>query len=444
MDDTTVGALFVVVGCILVGFWTLEIQYLEDSGLTWVQTFVICELSNLAYSCLFGFLFQSYQYYYQYHYNYYENEGLNNDNYKGKNSYTKFLFSIFPEFKSSNDYLQWKTLIIRGITLGFTMQFYVIALLYLTAGDCLLLRTMIAAFTLMFVAIIYFKENVTFLVYIAFIFAIGGLILVCQPSFIFTYENSNNGVSALGLLFVFLSAFAQSGNKSLMKYSGKIKLHWLSVLIIGFIMSALLALINLLLVSCYYYLLFTNEGKDDDSFEYIWQNNIWCNLSELDNTVKCVLFLYGITFLGVKSCMVIGFQKGDLARVSIVANSDVPLTYILQDVLLHEHNNYITYIGATVVILSTIIIFWEKHQANTVAENINTDTNINENSSLISNSADSNSPLLDTSVTLKYCEISISDSVGNSNVNVSSLSSHADVIDSICNKQTQPIGTRIN
>ena len=364
MDEAKfLGPLYVLIGCVLVCFYTIEVQYLEESGLPWIQVFVYSELSNFISACVFGFFYQLWHYH-----------GASTSDPK---QFLSYLFSLFPSKSMDNNnnthYQQWKVLIGRGISLGFATEFYMISLVYLSSGDAALIRTMVPQFGLLLIAIIFFDEKLSFAVCISFIFAVIGLLLVCQPSFVFNTINTQT-ISLIGLLFISVSSIAQICNKSFVKYSGNINVNWVAMMIIGFLISSIIALVNLLVVFVVYYYYIENElnvSKD-----------IWINLNTLGTDVKIALSFLTITLVSVKCFMIIGFQIGDLSRVSIVSNIDVPLTYLAQDLLLNENSNYITYIGVVVTIVSVIIIFWDKQYQNMNSNNNNIGNTIDNISSM--------------------------------------------------------------
>lgn len=347
MNRATSGALFVVAGCAFGAICTVETKYLEQNSLSWVQTFILCQISSLSFCCTFGILFQLYQYH---------------SNQANFNPFIKHLLYVFPS-KTNNNYgfyHQWQTMVVCGLAWGLAMQFFTIGLLYMTAGDCLLLRIVISVIGIVLVAVIYFKERLTWPVYVAFCLALIGLILVCQPGFIFG-NNDGDSVSLIGLLFVFIAGMCQTANKSFMKYSGTIEIDWLAMSIVKLTICVIISLIDLLCLIVYYYYCY-NGKYDDKSMSFIWIEYIWTDLGLTDGLTKFVIVAYGFTMVGALVCMVIGFQIGSLGRLSIVYTTDIPLTYMLQDWLLNEDNDYITYIGVAVTIISVFIIFWETHK----------------------------------------------------------------------------------
>ena len=145
-------------------------------------------------------------------------------------------------------------------------------------------------------------------------------------------------------------------NKSLLKYSKALDVHWLVVLLIGaivkiaqssviFMIVALLSNINTAWYNWY--------DKNENSY-----SNRTCGII----TVLIISLLFvetGYTVFNIK-----GYQIGNLGRLGLIANGDLIIAYLLQIWVLNENNNYITYIGVFIAIVAITILFYEQWQLN--------------------------------------------------------------------------------
>ena len=328
--------------------WTVNMTYLERRGLKWVQVYAFGEFSNLFYSLLLWFVYSKIQY---------EKAvaSAEMDSIEHNTPFKEYLFSIFP---SKSDTRAWKLLFARGVCNAFSFQCYVIGLLYCDAGDSMLIRTTLTSFGVFIISVLKFGEKFTAMVFVSFIFAVGGLILICRPTFIFgstdvdgdhKIDPANPGANQLpptGLLLILASALFRILSKAIIKKSGKLNVHWIVMNIITFCVTCTVAIVEYIVLSIYYH------GFD----KHIWYN--WLSESESGIVTLCII-IYGMIFVSKVSFTVVGHQIGDIGRLGIIANSDIVFTYGLGYFLLNEKETRLVIAGAVFVIIGIGILFLE-------------------------------------------------------------------------------------
>ena len=327
--------------------WTVNMTYLERQGLIWIQVFAFGEFSNLCYSLLLWYTYSKIKY----------NKEIKSETITNINNtpFKEYLFSIFP---SKTDKRAWKLLFARGVCNAFSFQCYVIGLIYCDAGDSMLIRTTLTSFGVFIIGVLKFGEKFTILVLVSFVFAVGGLILICRPTFIFGSADIDgdhkidpanpgaNELNPLGLMLILFSALFRISSKAIIKKSGKLNVHWIVMNIITFCVTNSVAVIEYIILGIYY------NGIN----KHIWYN--WLNHSESGLVTFCII-IYGIIFVCKVSFTVIGHQIGDIGRLGIISNSDIVFTYGLGYFLLNEQETRLVIAGAVFVSIGIGILFLE-------------------------------------------------------------------------------------
>ena len=128
-----------------------------------------------------------------------ENCDVNNDNCNNvyhSGNFSEYLFSIFPKRKKP-----WILSISRGFAMVLQDLCCIISLIYVESGDALLLKTTFSSFFSIILGVILFGERFTIIIFLCCVVSIGGLILICQPQFLFSSDNESDGISWLGIVF---------------------------------------------------------------------------------------------------------------------------------------------------------------------------------------------------------------------------------------------------
>ena len=352
--------LSILVAAFCYGTWSSIVSYLETNGLTWVQMALLAQCTAFPCICIMWVSMFISKYYFikndndTFLYNELppsENCDVNNDNCNNvypSDSFLEYLFSIFPKNKKS-----WILSISRGFAMAFEDLFCIIALLYVEPGDALLLKTTFSSFSSIFLGIILFGERLTIIIFICGIVSVGGLILICQPQFVFSNENDSDSLSWVGILFVIFASLCTTMDRLILRYSGDIQVHWLAMIIIPYFISFVYAIVQFLLILLVYY--FKNMDLDE-----IWYS--WSPFDDNEYGLTLCIVLFGIVVILMEYLFISGYQNGDVGILGIIANFSVPTSYALEIILLNQIDNLYTYVGATVVILSIVCIFIEQYR----------------------------------------------------------------------------------
>ena len=359
--------------CVLIaaagaGLWSTLISYLENHGLTWVEMFFFSQVTILICNCFLWLAIFSYRYYFgnigtdEFLYDAIpSHDGVNDmENDKKdveagmkptrKINFVSYIFSIFPSI-STTTRKEWTTLILRGVAVSGEIVFYMIALMYIQSGDGMVLRTTFSSFFGIFFGVLLFGEVLTIVIVVCLVVSVGGLILVCQPEFIFSNENSSDEISGIGIVFVLLSATCRTGDRILMRYSGDINVHWLTMLIIPYSVGVIWGIIQLV---CMILIDGTSNMSD------VWYN--WSPTSGQDYGLTLGVAFYGILVTCNEFFFIIGYQNGNVGILGLITNFDIPVSYLLEIAILNVVDNGYVYLGAVIVVIAIVIIFWEQNR----------------------------------------------------------------------------------
>lgn len=242
---------------------------------------------------------------------------------------------------------QWMIIIFNGISSALTSQAIVISLLYFDSGDAIVLRTAFTTLGALLVGIIFFKEHTSKWIILSVILIVTGIILIWQPF----SSNAKSIISFKAFLFTIMASLFRIINKSIMKQSGIMKIHWVAMLIIQYLISAIVSTFIFIILVCYY------VSIDVSVSEHIFLN--FMNDGSLRNETKqfiLAIFIFeGCVLLMVDTCNMMAYQNGKIAILSVVSDADIPLSYILQYWWLGIDEDYLVYVGAAIIIVGVII-----------------------------------------------------------------------------------------
>ena len=332
-----IASLLALGGAFTAALSSVNLKYLENQGLSWLSTNAIAQCGALFFCCLIWIGWQMYTFY--------NNIGIDGNH--SISSLKQHLFSVFP---SKSDSTSWRLLILSGLAFSLQFEFYLLALLYIEVADVMLIRTLMATIGLCIIGVIFWKENVSIYMIFALIIAFGGVIMVCQPSFIF--GDTLNEISWIGVIFILIAAFWRVLDKITIKLSksqnNEIDIHWLAVTIVPLIITSMIALLQLIGVSIYVSI----ETKSEINL-----------IGGSDRTnVIIAASLYGLILAVNSSLVVMAYQMGSLGRLGIIANCDIVFGYVLQAWLLSTVSNIYVYIGASLVFIGVGILVLEQYR----------------------------------------------------------------------------------
>ena len=331
----TVVALFVaLLAALSTAVMLVLTEYSEYVGATWYQILFTEYWVNLFFTFWYWILSFSYTYYFEF------------DRLKVKhNNLTSHLLSVFPPINASH-VNHWLVLILRSIFALLCTVFLNIGLMYVSSGDCVLIESVVASITSFIFGFIFFNEKINKMIIFAFVLFVGGIILVTQPTFIFTSTNDSNAASSIGLFWVFLGSLTEGLSFVVIKCSQTVELSHTTVMIAP---QAIMSFELLIL------------------YIYGWQVLNWnSSIVSVENNIDKVLQLcIGFVFFVWLISAVIGFQLGNLGRVGMISNSNIVFAYMLQAVILNEFENYICYIGIVITLIGCVIVFYEQYEEQT-------------------------------------------------------------------------------
>ena len=329
-------AIFVILATFANAFETISCQYLEEVGESWYQLTLFAESTYLILVMIYWIVIYSYKYY------------IVTKTTNTSISYMEILLSVFPSRNNDNIVKIWVLLGVRG-TIGAILSLLQIASLqYIDSGDSTLIQTVAITLTNFLFGILFFHEEKSVILFVSLFFCIVGLILVCQPSFIFDLSNTQySTISFVGFILAAMAGIGRAISNIISKESYKYGVHWLALVIAGAFVSVFIDII-----------VFIAAINIFDGVYWRFKNY---NLYYVLLTVSVGLWIGLCT-----AFFAIGFQIGDISKLGILSNSDIIFIYCLQYLILKEHSNFITYIGALVVLVVCCVIFfhnWKKSQS---------------------------------------------------------------------------------
>ena len=337
---------FLLIAALCKSIEAIFLEYLELKGAVWYQIYLFS--SVFGYICLIMYWLTSYTIQFSRNKNKVENNNTYNI------TYSAFLFALFPSLSISN--LQvWKWLAMRGIIGGLSWIFYVIALIFLKPGDFILLQTATITIGGIILGMMIFGEKFTIAMFFSLLLLIAGVILVCQPSFIFITDDSGN-ISGIGLFFAFLAGFSRVITGIAVKKLKQFDLNWLSIAIIGQTFSASLGIA----ITFVQIILYASDVTRENQFWWKYGSGEGYTQSET-SIYTFILIINGVvTFVWIIS-YTLAYLFGDIGWLSIITNSDVVMTYLMQILFLNEDDDWFAYVGVVCVIVACCILLGEQY-----------------------------------------------------------------------------------
>ena len=333
------------------------IEYLDDIGATWFQLYTFN--TTVAFACLITYWFVTYTILFLYNNKNTTGSNISDDNSDNNQTtltianYKLYIFSLFPS-KMKNDTIIWKWLCVRSVMGATSWIFYVVALVFLEPGDFILLQTVTITASGIIIGLIHFKEKITISLLISTILLIIGVLLVCQPSIIFG-ENAQS-ISILGIIFAILAGIARVLSGVAIKKLNQFNLHWLAISLPAQFLAALYSLIMFVIMIIFYQLNFVDENE-------FWWN--WTNKSDYSNDeisiYTLLLMSLGFCAFGWVISFTLAYLFGDVSWLSILMNSDVIMTYLMQIWILNQSDNWLVYVGVTLVMIACLFLLGQQY-----------------------------------------------------------------------------------
>lgn len=237
----------------------------------------------------------------------------------------------FHSFESKH----WIYIIIRGI-IGFSVAIFVYSgVQLLNLGDAMSLFSTFPIWTII-ICYIFLKENIHRFHIISLIFGMIGIILVSQPTFIFSHSNTNH-INELGVFYELLAAIFN-----------------------GFAFLILRKMKNIQAIyAIYSYSICCIIGSTIYGLIYGFQN--WKGIdfnNVINNGYKDILVLIcvGIFGFGGQLFMTKSTQFVEASVGSLVRSTDVVFAYLWQILIFGVTPTYITVIGSICIVSAVVII----------------------------------------------------------------------------------------
>lgn len=335
----TAGGLIVSAG-VFQALLAVVTSYLENNGCTWLQVLFAENLCFLVFISFFWVISFAIQF-------------KRNDEYNSRNTFISFLFSIFPPLSFSK-IQEWVSISLASIGSFVAAGLQMLSIVYISSGNAVLLQTFTSSFCNIIFGALLFGESVTIYICAAFAISVIGAILVIQPSFIFDLFGDSDvykTLSPIGVFTIVLSGMFRSVIKVAFKRSSHLDLHWLSMVVIPKIFAVVMAFIFSIGALLIYNsaIIYTFEGNDN--FNFNDEQIIKLNLS---------LWTMGLFLIGWYVCTTFAYRIGNIGRLGVLTNIEIVSSFLLQWLLLGESENYLTYIGAVLIIIGCVIVFYDR------------------------------------------------------------------------------------
>ena len=377
-------SVLLILGMICKALFTIITQYVESRGCPWYQALFFTEWMFLISMILYWFILYSFAYFCCYKnksninrkvaLSISDSDTLSRDSNSNSISSSNILpntmtycQALFSDFSSKNFTLKaWLILLARGFTGSFAGLFFVWSLEYIDSGDAILIQTVTVTIGNVLFGMLFFNEPKSKLIIFSLIICIIGLLLVCQPSFIFDKFEIKKGehinyseVSLFGFILVGISGIMRLGSGIVSKYAKQFNINWLQLCLMASFMSAITISI---VVTIEYY--FIHKNDKDSVFWWFDDYNVIYIIETL--SIGCFVSLFVISYT-------IGFQYGNVSKLGILLNTDIIFAYILQIFILDEIENGLTYAGGAVVLLVCGVVFfvqWKHSNIESNSENL--------------------------------------------------------------------------
>ena len=368
-----VSSVLVIIGMISKATYSVLVQYIEHVGCPLYQMFLMSSIMWLVSILFYWLILYLCEYYHYTHHilnssNTNMNVNINIDidsaSNRNSNNSVSYCTGLCHDLSySSIKQLSCRALFIlflRGLTGSIAGLFFILSLVYLNTGDAVLIQTVIITIGNVLFGMYFFNETKSKWIFFSMIICIFGLILVCQPSFIFKSDSSSS-VSIIGFIFVSMSAICRLGPGILSKYAKRLKINWFQLSIVAAIMATIVSTIVVIIEYA------QNDGHaHGKKRNVIWMwDNYNADYIALSFVCGCLLGLFVMTYT-------IAFQFGIVSKLGILLNTDVIFAYILQILILNIIENGITYTGVVIVLTVCAFVFviqWkESKKKNTKVE----------------------------------------------------------------------------
>ena len=327
-------AILLFVGMGFESLMTVCAQYVENNGVKWYIVLVFGEW--IFFLCLIVYWITVYSYKFI---------NISNNNNNNNISYFGMICSVFPDF---SDKWCWIMLLLRGICGSISLGCYMISLYYIDSGDAVLLQNVSVSVCSIILGKIFFGEKFNKFTLLALVLCIIGIILVCQPKFLFLYISKNindidyEPVSSLGFLFSFLSGIALLMAGLITKHSKSLQLEWLSLAL----MAAFISSISSIVIFLFEYYYFDSDINSTINNSTVYNDEIMWLLVSIGVLICLFIVFYTISY-----------QYGNVSQLGLILNSDIIITYILQVFVLNESKNWMGYLGVAIIAGVCVLIF---------------------------------------------------------------------------------------
>lgn len=329
--STFLHILLVGLAGIILASQILLTDYLESVGAAWYNILMIQYWIGTICSICYWILESFFDYYFD--------ERKRHETHDKYSNFCFYLLSIFP-----TSLKPWLVLIFRSVFhLGY-LALLDFALVHTDSGDTLLVLTVFLIFTNFLCNSCIFGESLKLLTVISVLLCIAGIIMVAQPSFLFSSYDDYSTVNGVAFGVVLCSAICRAieiaGVKFIMGKDTGRKMRQTTVIVLPLVISSIILI-----------LVYISNGS--------W--NVWIisNTSSNTNLDKFLLIFLGFLFFVwtlLKNSVTL--KSYGLGSVGI----DIIIPYILGAIALNDIENNICYIGVALTVVACIIVFYQEHK----------------------------------------------------------------------------------
>eukprot|EP00494_Astrolonche_serrata_P023196 UN23454 len=259
-----------------------------------------------------------------------------------QSSFSKFLDATWgPSQSIDGRSIRW-VVVLRALTDFLSICCFYFAISLIPVGDA---ASVFFQYNMMvfIAAYLCFGDVFGFLGVFNCIISICGVILTTQPEFIFGSNADDEvlttfaGSQILGIVFALLGALFLTISIIGIRYSNEV--HWIQMEQVAGLVSCVVTGPVLLLGQWIYYTQIMKQESPTIFVEFHGVEYLFC----------ICLGLLGFLAL---CFMVQGYQNVESGTGALIAYLELPLTYILQAVLLKERPNWITWVGVVLIIVA--------------------------------------------------------------------------------------------
>jgi len=251
-------------------------------------------------------------------------------------------FYLKPENKPKTWKIVW-LLMARGLIYCTFLMFYWASLREIPIGDATAILVGVAPVFTGFEAFLCLGESITPAWFSAVLFDCAGVLLIAQPSFMFTHSATDQPMSLNGILYSIIAAFFIGSVAPLTRQKEAKKVNWVYVEFTTHTLS------STLLCPVWFFVAYYNFPRG-------YGNLVPSDLETYSITGREVLFIILISLCGFCGlcCNTRGYQLGEASKTSLISYLEVPFSYVLQIVVFGDHPNDLGWIGAALLLVTSV------------------------------------------------------------------------------------------